>query len=727
MNLSETQKRLADEFDAYYSDYESGAEMLLNGVKALDASNKGRSSLYRKSAIHEYLAEHTPIHVFDHTKIILDVPVGRSRYTWGGLQSHVGSYMHEATKARWLDPYEQAVCADRENGFMHGWSPVGFDHHCPSYDLILNEGIETLIRRAERATEGDCTAEQREFYKAAVRSNQALLRLAERFAALADQLASSDTSDTIRRNHEGVRDIFTRVPRFAPQSFCEALAAIFFYREAVGSLEGIGISTFGHLDRLLYPFYLADVRSGAITRSEAKQLICDLLIYTEIRFNTAEVYKETSTTIELGGVDREGNLVFNEVTKMILESVYSLRTIGTKINCRISHAHPDEYLSMIAKIQCAAIPTVMMHNDDVLIPCRTKQGQDIRDARLYLGCGCHEIVLAGTEVCTRADTWINPSRIFVETLKNNENAADFEALYTAFLSDAQTYCDRIVNLKNQGESHWHEYDPLPLFSASIIGCLESGKDITAGGARYNTTSLSLTGAATLIDSLYAVKTLVWDEKRTTVSELNRMIERDFEGDEHLRQYILNRLPKHGSGNPEMSAFSARVLSDLSRLAGQANARGGKYLPAFYPHDIYRHLGKRSCATPDGRRKGVALSRGISPSEFIGGISPTDLINSIRSIDFTEFAESFVTELTLPTLREDENSVRILISLIRAFLDAKGSSLQFNTLNTEDLLAARQNPENHKSLYVRVCGYSAAFVTLSEQTQNEIILRAVRAL
>ena len=124
---------------------------------------------------------------------------------------------------------------------------------------------------------------------------------------------------------------------------------------------------------------------------------------------------------------------------------------------------------------------------------------------------------------------------------------------------------------------------------------------------------------------------------------------------------------------------------------------------------------------------MALSRGISPSEFIGGISPTDLINSIRSIDFTEFAESFVTELTLPTLREDENSVRILISLIRAFLDAKGSSLQFNTLNTEDLLAARQNPENHKSLYVRVCGYSAAFVTLSEQTQNEIILRAVRAL
>ncbi len=717
---------LRQEMDQYYTHFDPCTEQLLAGLdKRISAIPEGEP-FARKTAQIEYLAGACPVHLFRHTPLFFEISSGRPRHSWGGLQSPVGTYLNRLTADRWLNPYGDALREDREQGFMHGWNnPVGIDHHCPGYDHLLALGVSGIIGRAESALAACDDPRRQSFYKSVIRANRALLHLAGRFAQSARGLAAQSADDESRAHYLRIAETAEYIPANPPRTFYEALEMIFFYRECVGSLEGLGFSTFAQLDRLLIPYYTADLAAGRTTPEEAESLLCDLLLYTEVRFETDRAFHETSTTIELGGCSRDGSVIFNELTEMILRAVMHVRSVNTKINCRISKRHPRAYLDLIAQVQLSNLPCVMMHNDDVLIPARVRQGAAEEDARLYVGCGCHEVVLTNTEVCTRADTWISLPRIFLHTLETNQECASFDELYSAFIADAKAYYERIVAIKNEGESHWCEFAPLPLYSSSLTGPLETGRDVTEGGAKYSTTALSLVGAATLIDSVYSVKHLVFDQKKLTISGLLRILDRNFKGEEALQRYIVRKIPKHGANSDVLNAFSKQVLSDLSAIAGQTNARGGKYLPAFYPHDVYRHFGSITGATPDGRPAGTPLSRGVSPSEFVECDSPLDIIHSLRHIDFTQYVDSFVAEITLPQLEPNEQGRTVLTAIILAFLEAGGSSIQFNLTDRNLLLDAQAHPEQHANLLVRVCGYSAAFIHLHEDIQREIISRAVR--
>ncbi|MBQ1954596.1 MAG: glycyl radical protein, partial [Clostridia bacterium] len=246
----------------------------------------------------------------------------------------------------------------------------------------------------------------------------------------------------------------------------------------------------------------------------------------------------------------------------------------------------------------------------------------------------------------------------------------------------------------------------------------------AGGAKYSNTALSLLGVGTFADSLFSVKTLVFDEKKLNLKELNAVLKADYEGSERLRQYILNRIPKFGTGRESVDSFANEVLADISKMFGQKNGRGGDYLPAIYPHDIFRNLGRVCGATPDGRKSGEYLSRGCSPSEFVEVRSPLDIMQSLGKIDLTNYAESVCAEITLPKL-SDETGKTAFKALVASFIENGGSSLQFNLVDKELLMEAQKHPEHHGDIIVRVCGYSAVFVALDEERQDEVISRAVR--
>lgn len=723
--LSEHRLRAETEFDEYYSAFDPYTQPLLVLLNQMLKENPTASAYELKTQMYELLCCKCPVHLFRETDFFFEISSGRGRHTWGGLQSPIGSFLHEGSRRSWLAEYEQSIAEDVREGFFFGWSPVGFDHHCAGYEKILKLGLSGIIEQTREKLKHCDDIRKQEFYSCVIRANKALINLAHRFAEEASRLKATANSDAEVTHYDKIYKAASRVPEHPAESFYEALCAIFFYRECVGSLEGIGISTFGLLDRMLYPYYQADLQNGRITHDEALRLLSDLLSYTEIRFETGKLYAETSTTIELGGFDRDGNVIFNTVTELILDAVINVRSIDTKINCRISKQHPIEFLRKIVAIQLENLPCVMLHNDDVLIPARVKCGQNIEDARMYVGCGCHEIVLSGSEVCTRADSWINLPRILLDTMSQNENWNSFESFYQHFLRDVEEYHKSIALRKNRGEAQWCEYDPLILYSSSIEGSIEKGLDITEGGAKYNSTSLSMLGTATLIDSLYAIRQLVFIEQRLSITEYYKILQQNFDQNESLRQYIINKLPKHGTNNSALNSFSGKVLHDLSHVSGQDNARGGKYLPAFYAHDIYRSLGFVTGATPDGRMANTPLSRGVSPSEFIETNNPLDLIHSLKAIDFTDFTDSFITEMTLPAMENTEKSIQVLTAIIKGFLEAEGSSLQFNLIDRQTLLEAKNVPELHRNLVVRVCGYSALFVTLNKETQDEIIARAVR--
>ena len=725
-NIESLKQRVGGEFDDYYTTYDPCTGVLLKKLDELAASSAGDSSYRKKTKMHELFSRECPVHLFRESPFFFEISSGRDRHTWGGLQSPAGSYLHNTTADRWLNRYAAETETDRREGYLHAWNnPVGFDHHCPGYDKLLTIGINGILRQAEDAKNACTDEKKREFYDCVIRSNRALLHLAGRFAEEAVRLAENASDEAEAAHYRRIADAAAWVPAHPPCTFYEGLCAVLFYRECVGSMEGIGFSTFGQLDRMLYPLYRADLDAGRTTPEEVLELFCDLLLYTDTRFEVHRGHYETSTTIEIGGCDRDGNIVCNELTGLILDAVWNVRSVNTKINCRISKKHPLEYLQKIAAIQLANLPTVMMHNDDVLIPARVRWGQDIEDARMYVGGGCHEIVLQGSEVCTRADTWISLPRLLLGTMERLPDCPDYETFYEAWLDDVRQYFLRITALKNKWEEQWCAFDPLPLYSSSLTGCVEQGLDLTEGGAKYNSTALSMVGTATLIDSLYSLKQIVFEEKKVPFAQFREIVAGNFAGHEWLRQYILESLPKHGTGDEAMDAFSAAVLEDLSGMGGQTNGRGGLYLPAFYPHDIYRPLGEIIGATPDGRQAGVPLSRGVSPSEFIETDSPLDLIHSLKAIDFTKFADSFCAELTLPGMENTEENAGILTSIIRAFLDAEGSSLQINLINRDLLADARVHPEQHRNLCVRVCGYSAVYVYLAPAVQDEILHRAVR--
>lgn len=727
MLVTDKFRAVYDEMDGYFASFDHQKELL--EPLCDQVLDRFRGEPFRqKTELMRLIAEKSDIKVFRYFPFWNQLTAGRVRRIWGGLDGGCGSRMYYREGAAQLAAYRDYFAADRADGHIHNWNnPVGLDHHALNYDDILNLGLYGLKEKAERYAAACTDKEKAAFYDAAKESLDILEALSLRFAAEAERMLETETDEAAEANLRRIAKAAKKVPMHPAETFYEALAAIFFCREAVGTLEGIGISTFGQLDRMLMPYYERDIAAGILTRDEARDLLAMYFVYTAVRFDENDPTvsgRETSTTIILGGCDDEGMPIYNEVTRLILEAEEETRTVNLKLDCRVSKAHPIEYTGRLCEMQLQGLACIVLLNDDVYIPARVKKGQDIRDVRRYVAGGCHEIVLGGSEVCTRADTWIGLPRILLDTMEKG-GYDDFEEFYAAAIADVEAYHKKVEAAKNAVERQWQKINPMPLYSTMMTGCLETGTDLTAGGSKYANTALSMLAPATFIDSLYAVKKLCFDEKKLTVTEFCAVLDADFAGNEPLRQYIINRIPRYGSGKAEIDAFAAKVFHDLSTVSDRENGRGGRYYPAFYAHDIFRNMGEVTAATPDGRRKGYYLSRGCSPSEFLSGITPTDMLTSIRDIDFTEYTESHALEMTLPRMQGEEGK-NIMMAIIGEFLENEGGTLQFNLLDHEMLREAQREPEKHRDLMVRICGYSYYFVCLQKDIQDEIIARSLRA-
>ncbi|MDR2526225.1 MAG: hypothetical protein LBC83_08635 [Oscillospiraceae bacterium] len=721
----------SEELAAYYSQQEKtpAVQALLAELATLCAATQGQPACLRKAQLHERIARVCDVKVFAHFPFFWAISDGRSRTNWG-VRSPV-SQLWQATEESLTQPYQEEIAPYIDAALFHGWRPIGYDHHCPSYDRLLSEGLSGIIARARAQLEITKSQDGRVFLEACIRSNEAVILLAERFAQQAEALFANAPDEAAARNLRRIAATARRIPAQPAATFYEAICCILFMREIIGSLEGFGVSTFGHLDRLLYPYYADDLAAGRINRAEAKDLLAALFIFTDAKFGLTDSFAaETSTTIVLGGCDAAGAPVCNDITHMLLEAAAEGGYTGTKLIARISSVHPAEYFNLLGQFISEGHNVLVMPNDDTLIPASCRWNKRLEDARLYVGGGCHEVVLGGTEVCTRADSWISLPGLLLQTLFPSSalpaffsctQADCYEAFYRACMANVHLLHNRIAAAKERYERIWRDFDATPLYSATLAGCIENARDVTAGGARYNTVSLSMFGAATFLDSLFAIKTLVFEEKQCSFADFRAIVSQNFAEHEELRQYILHRLPRHGQGDAAYNAFAADVLRDLSCVAGQPNGRGGIVTPAFYPHDIFLSCGCKTQATPDGRLAFTPFSRGFSPSENTPIASVTDIIRNLQAFDLTLFPESFATELTLPAA-PDKNDATAIAALIQTFAEYGGSTLQLNVLDYAVLRDALEHPEAHPNLTVRVCGYSQSFNSLSAQQKNEVIGR-----
>lgn len=739
------------ELDGFYSSGTVNPAGMKAELDKIDSASPGRNPYRRKASIYELAASRCDVQVFRHCPFYYEIKAGRPGRAWGF--DGIGCWMRTHH-----DNNDYATkCIDWKSVFVStgllnsGGIDIDLDHHTIGYDNVLKFGFNGIIRKCEQRLTKTNVQKEREFLEAVISGYRALITLSEKFAARAESLLTSEKDETIRRRLELVRDTAGRVPAEAPGSFYEALNTIIFIREAIGSLEGIAVSTFGMLDRMLEPFYKNDLLSGRLSKDDAADLLYAFLAITDVKFDVAGFnaakngrgadHIETSTTVIIGGCDKNGIPVYNEITEMILDAYTDLKLVNPKLNARISAAHPQAYFDRLGAFAAKGSNVLSIYNDDVIIPANVRSGKALEDCRLYAGGGCQENILQNCAVHSRACLWLNLCGVLAATLfperfaklslplENGANTTDFDSLYSAFLKNLRTIAGIIAAHRTANERDGWKINPCPLHSATLDDCIDKAMDWTEGGARYSDASLDCVGIGTLIDSLYALKTVVFEQKIKTLAEFLEVIQLNYEGQEKFRQYLLHRMPKYGQDDGTIRSFSGKIFKDTAKAtSGFKNSRGGVYEASLFAFRFFVEFGCKTIATPDGRKAGQSLSPGMSPSILSLGekCSVSQILSSLEPLELKDYPIVGILDLKLPCSCNpaNERDGGVIASIISRFIASGGSGLQINAVNRETLKNALMEPESYSGLAVRISGYSAYFTKLPETVQQEIIERTV---
>jgi pyruvate-formate lyase len=751
---------LRAELTAYYAPlYHDGIARNVDFVRRRDAiwaamdafiaAHPDTPACLLKARLHEEIAERCAPVLFRHSPFFFEMGV-RAAESWGTpsgwsaaswLLLRRDPQVQQTEPMRWINHF-RVWNEHSPVKLWNLWNVFDYDHHCLGYTRLLAVGVEGILAEiVERRRQGG-TTEQQAFLEAAERSNRALLRIADRFAAHARARLADETDPQARAFLNLVVDATARVPARPPRSFCEGLAMLWFLREAVASLEGIGISVVGHLDRLLIDLYRADLAAGRLTEATARDLLARWMLPTDVKFHVHDnEWPETSTCMELGGCDADGRLVFNELTRLILSVHRDHHLLNPKPNCRISGEAPQEFLDLIAESTLSGHNNFALLNDDILIPACMRSGKSLREARLYVNGGCQETIVEGVEHSAGAYYYFNLARAFELCLRPIAHQPGDQTLPEAerwlpapvaagdsFDAYYQQVFGHVVSLIRLGAG-WvrelgrqvPEIQPCPLFSSSLAGCVPRARDYTAGGALYNPSGIALLGFATVVDSLLVIKRAVFDERWLTLDELVAALAANWAGHEALRARVV-ALPKYGFDDVETNALAGRLSAELAAAVRTVeNERGDRFQPSLFVYHMFFSMGKQVRATPDGRHDGEALSQGVAPGRIRPPNHVTDILRSLTHIDFRDFAGNAVLDLQLPV---GQWTTAGLASLIRSFARMGGPTLQLNCVSPKELREAQAHPERHAGLIVRIAGLSAHFVALSREVQDEIIGRAL---
>ena len=693
-----------------------------------------------KAKLHETIAEKFEPVIFTHSPFYYEMGVKHS-YSWGTPhQFNVGSWMFRKYEHLFVknNPEKVRLLGVRaHNGIDWFGSCVDSDHHSVGYTKVLEKGISGMIDEALDCRSKCKSDSQRNFIDAAIRSMNAVIKISNKFSAKARQMLKKAKTAEEKKFLSMIAETAGRLPEHPPESFYEGLAALWFLREVTGSIEGIGISILGHPDRVLYKLYQDDIASGRLTREEAVELAGIWMIPTDIKFNIENsTWPETSTTLTLGGCDREGNPIYNGVTEIFLEAHSKCNYMNPKLNCRFGKNSDRRYIREISSQILGGHNVFALLNDDCLVKANVKAGKRIEDCNLYGAGGCQETVIEGCEHSEGAYYYFNMPKILDFCFHGHDELKDtfselkmkpaeilrsssFEECYKKYLRTTSEFIVNGAGLRRDTGAVWPSVNPCPFFSSTLHGCLENGKDYSAGGARYNPSGLSLVGFGTVVDSLYAIKRACFDEKWISPAELESVLRTNWEGHENLRNRFAG-LPKFGHNCPEVDALAKRFAGDLSDISeGLKNARGGKFQPSFFVYYTFVRMSGTTLATPDGRRNFDMYSQGISPGRISPASSLTDTIMSLEKVDFTDFPGNAVLDVQLPMGKMD---VETLSSVIMAFANINAPTLQCNCVDVKELIAAQLRPREHKHLMVRISGLSAKFIALDRDVQDEIIKR-----
>jgi len=631
---------------------------------------------------------------------------------------------------------------------------AGFGHVSINYPMLFSVGFDRIrITAEERArkygTKTDSTSLAKvQFYNAARIVAGAIVKFASRYAEKAAAMARAEKNVPRKKELERLAEVCRHVPGKPPRNLQEAIQFVRFTHLALSmeAYDGQAVSM-GRMDQYLQPFYEADLKSGTVDRERAVQLIEMLWIKTNdlvpIYDTVAGMYFEgllTTQAVTIGGIDKEGVDSTNEMTYVILEATKNTRLPLPNVHIRIHRDSPGRLLTELASTVASGANNIAMFNDEVVVKSWERQGVPTEEARNYSTVGCVELAPFGTSF-TSSDAALFNLAICLEMALNNGRSimvgqklgvetgdpSKFESMadvIEAFRRQVSYLVGLMADGSNCFENANVELMPSPLLSLCVEDCFESGQDITTGSARYNFTGVQGVGMADVADSLTAIDQLVFTQKRVNMDELLDALRHGFEERESLRQLLLNKAPKYGNGDKladDYARLVARIYSE--EVEKHKNVRGGSFIAGMYSVTSHVPFGYFTGALPSGRLATTPLSNGACPviGAPVKGLTAT--LASVAGIDHMQYPNGTALTLSLdPGIMSGNQGLEPLVNLLKSYVKLGGMHIQFNLMDPEILHDAQVNPAAHRNLLVRVAGYSACFVDLSEDVQNDVIAR-----
>ena len=693
----------------------------------------------------------------------------------------------------------EAIKAIEHNIFTPGnYFYNGVGHVTVKYEEVLAIGYEGIMAKAQaeldRCQVGDGDyARRSHFLNAVILSCQAVMEYAQRYAALAEKMAA-ECSDPVRRNElEVIALNCSRVPAKGAGSFYEACQSFWFVQQLI-QLESSGHSISpGRFDQYMYPYYKKDLENGNITREFAQELMdCIWVKLNDLNkcrdAASAEGFAGYSLFQNLiaGGQNKDGEDVTNDLSIMCIQASMHVHLPQPSLSVRVWNGSPHEFLIKAAELTRTGIGLPAYYNDEVIIPALQNRGLSLEDAREYNIIGCVEPQKAGKTDGWHDAAFFNMCRplelVFSNGMDKGEQVGiatgdvtemtTFEEFYDAYKKQMDYFISLLVNADNAIDVAHAERCPLPFLSCMVDDCIKRGISVQEGGAVYNFTGPQGFGIANMADSLYAVRQLVYRDKKVSMEEYKEALlwnygkgidsetaadmtasilkEMERQGraidesavksvletvmtmkpseDQKARfeeiHHMIDEVPKFGNDIPEVDYFARDVAYTYTRpLQNYKNPRGGQFQAGLYPVSANVPLGGQTGATPDGRYAHTPVADGVSPSAGKDVNGPTAAANSVARLDhFIVSNGTLFNQKFHPSALAGREGLEKFTALIRSYFDQKGMHMQFNVVDRDTLLDAQKNPEKYKHLVVRVAGYSALFTTLSRSLQDDIIRR-----
>ncbi|HCR59803.1 MAG TPA: formate C-acetyltransferase [Raoultella sp.] len=642
--------------------------------------------------------------------------------------------MKDFINARMTDEVKAAVSTQI---FSVNQTDKGQGHIIIDYPRLLNNGLAALVAELRAAAE---SAPCNHFYQAALILLEASQRHILRYALLADEMAAACSDARRRQELAAIAAISRHNAVHRPEDFYQA-CQLFWYMNIILQYESNASSlSLGRFDQYMLPFY-----QTSLNRGQDPAFLQELLESLWVKCNDIVLLRSSSSaryfagfptgyTALLGGLSETGRSAVNVLSFLALDAYQEVRLPQPNLGVRINELIDRAFLRKTAETIRFGTGIPQVFNDEVVIPAFLNRGVSLEDARDYAVVGCVELSIPGRTYGLHDIAMFNLLKVMEIVILENEGNPDvsWNGLLNQIREKIRHYIKLMINGSNICDIGHRDQAPVPLLSSFILDCIERGKDITEGGARYNFSGVQGIGIANLSDSLHALKGMVFEQQRMSFDELIQVLKANFktkEG-EKIRARLINRFEKYGNDIDEVDNISADLLRFYCKEVEQhLNPRGGHFTPGSYTVSAHVPLGSVVGATPDGRLAGDRLADGgLSPMVGQDSQGPTAVLKSVSKLDNYLLSNGTLLNVKFtPATLAGDGGLNKLADFLQAFSKLKLQHIQFNVVNADTLREAQQRPQDFAGLVVRVAGYSAFFVELSKEIQDDIIHRTAHQL